>query len=207
MPDTLDFPKLIAESVSGDRVSLQRLLLSQYVPLAEHVQRRIPARMRSQLSAEDVVQQTVVRVIHHIGQCRARTEVSFRAWLKTIAENCVKDEIRHAESEKCGGERKRVQVRASPFESSIADVVELLSAGSHTPSRSVARHEAIAAVRESIEALPSDYRRAVELRLLQGKSLDETGALLGRSPRAVQGLVDREKKTMHADLARLSSYR
>ena len=36
------------------------------------------------------------------------------------------------------------------------------------------RHEAIEAVQQSIESLPNDYRQAVQLRLLEGKSLTET---------------------------------
>ena len=205
MPDSLDYPKLIAKSLSGDRVSLQKLLLSQYERLAEHIGRQIPAPMQSQLSPEDVIQQTVVRAVRHLGQCKAVNEVSFGAWLKTIAENCLIDEIRHAQSAKRGGGRARVRTPLCPDDSSIADIVELLSAGSHTPSRSAARHEEIAAVRDSIAALPSDYQRAVELRLFQGKSLDEAATILDRSPRAVQGLVDRAKKIMRADLERFSS--
>jgi RNA polymerase sigma-70 factor (ECF subfamily) len=206
MPDVTDFHELFVMAVSGDRVSLQRLLLAEYEQLAEHIDRRIPLHIQSQLSAEDIIQQTVMHVIRHIEQFAAGTEVSFRAWLKAIAENCLKDAIRYASSEKRGGGRRRVQVHASPLESSIVDIVDLLAAGSHTPSRSVARHEAIASVQESIHGLPTDNRRAVELRILQGKSLTETAAIMGRSPRAVQGLVDRAKKKMRADLERLSSY-
>jgi RNA polymerase sigma-70 factor (ECF subfamily) len=205
MPDRHEFAKLIAESVSGNRVSLQRLLLSQYIAIAQHVECRMPRQAEVPFDADDILQETVVRVIRHIGRCTANTEASFRAWLKKIAENCIQDEIRRAKSEKRGGKHTRAAPRASALESSIGDVVDLLSAGSHTPSRSAARHEAIAAVRMSIEALPTEYRRAVELRLLKGKSLDETAAVLGCSPRAVQGLVDRAKKKMRADLARLAS--
>ncbi len=88
----------------------------------------------------------------------------------------------------------------------MVDLVEALSAGSHTPSGSVARHEAVAAVRESIDALPTDHRQAVKLHLLEGKSLKETAAIMERSPRAVQGLLDRAKKKMRDVLGRLSLY-
>lgn len=205
MAGKLNHPQLIADSVNGDRSALQKLLLGQYVQILEHIARQIPARMQSQLSAEDVIQQTVVQVVRHITDCAATNEASFRAWLKTIAENCLSDAFRRVASDKRGGRRYRIQTRESPQEDSIVDVIELLSAGSHTPSRSVVRHEAIAAVRASVEALPPDYRSAVELRFLQGKSLDETAAILGRSPRAVQGLVDRAKKKMRAALVGFAS--
>ena len=85
-------------------------------------------------------------------------------------------------------------------------LAELLSAGSHTPSRSAARHEEVAAVHKAFEALPDNYRQAVQLRLFEGKSLAETAADMGCSPRAVQGLVDRARKKMRAALGSFSLY-
>ena len=85
----------------------------------------------------------------------------------------------------------------------VAELVNLLSGGSHTPSRSVAGHEA---VQNAIGELPEEYRQAVQLRLLEGKSLDETAQLMNRGPRVVQGLSDRAKKKMRAALGHLSMY-
>lgn len=199
-------PELISKSVSGDRVALQKLLLSHYAKLSEYVDHRIPRRIQNVVGADDIVQQTFVQVVRDVQCCTSRTEAAFFAWLKTIAENRVKDAIRYAESEKRGGGRRRVQAQVLPDESSLVDIVELLSAGSHTPSQSVARHEAIAAVHETIEALRPDYRQAVQLRLLQGISLEETASIMERSPRAVQGLIDRAREKMRAALGRLSLY-
>jgi RNA polymerase sigma-70 factor (ECF subfamily) len=70
----------------------------------------------------------------------------------------------------------------------------------------VAGHEAVKAVRDAIRDLPEDYRQAVELRLLEGRSLEETAEAMNRSARAVQGLVDRAKRKMRAALVRLSLY-
>ena len=89
---------------------------------------------------------------------------------------------------------------------SAVDLVNMLSAGSHTPSGSVAGHEAVRAVQQAISDLPEDCRQAVQLRLLEGKSLDEVASAMDRSPRAVQGLVDRARKKMRAALGRLSLY-
>ena len=70
----------------------------------------------------------------------------------------------------------------------------------------MAGHEAVSAVREAMEQLPQDYHQALQLRVLQGVSLEDTALIMNRSPRAIQGLVDRAKKKMRATLGRLSIY-
>ena len=204
MSDAATDPELLSKATMGDRVALHELLLSHYAQITEHLENRIPRRIQGEISAEDIVQQTFVQVLRHIHDFKPRTDHSFLAWLKKIAENSMQDTVRRLTREKRGGQRWRVSNDIP--ESSVNDLVEMLSAGSHTPSRSVARHEAIAAVQQSIEALPDDYRQAVQLRLLDGKSLTETANIMNRSPRAVQGLVDRAKKTMRATLGRFSLY-
>jgi RNA polymerase sigma-70 factor (ECF subfamily) len=206
MSDALAKRQLLARSKSGDRVALQELLVIHFQSLTEHIARRIPTAIQGELDPEDVIQQTFIEVVRDIKDCRAETDPSFFAWVRTIAEHRLQDAIRHIEAEKRGGDRQRVPNVVSPHESSMIDLVEMLSAGSQRPSRSAMRHEAIEAVHEAIDALPEEYRQAVRLRLLEGKSLEETAALMNHSPRAVQGLVDRAKKKMGAALGRLSIY-
>jgi RNA polymerase sigma factor (sigma-70 family) len=91
-------------------------------------------------------------------------------------------------------------------ESSLHDMVEMLSAASHTASRSAMRHEAVLAVADAIAELPPDYQRAVQLHLIDGKALQETATIMSRSARSVQGLIDRVKKKMRAALGCLSRY-
>ncbi len=206
MTDAHFDPELVAKASSGDRVALHRLLLEYYDPLVKHIAARIPSKFQSGVSAEDVVQQTFLQVMRHIGRFSPKTDHSFHAWLKRIAENRLTDTIRHLACEKRAERPRPNPGSTSPEESSLRGLVESLSAGSHTPSGSAARHEAVAAVQEAIEALPDDYRQAVELRLFAGRSLAETAAVMRRSPRAVQGLIDRAKKKMRAALGRLSLY-
>ena len=128
------------------------------------------------------------------------------AWLKRIVEHRIQDAVRRGARLKRGGGRQRIYAPIRPDQSSMADLVEQLSAGGHSPSSSAARHEAIAAVQAEIDALPADYGLAVRLRLLECRSLEETAAVMNRSPRAVQGLLDRAKKKMRDAIGRLSLY-
>ena len=198
MPENATGPELVSKASSGDRAALQELLLLHYEPLAQHLARQMSPQDRGMMSVDDVIQQTFVQVVKDIERFTPQTDKSFFAWLKKIAQNRLQDSVRRLRRAKRGGDSRQVREGVSPDGSSLADLAEMLSAGSHRPSGSAIRHEAVAAVRQSIESLPEQYRQAVQLRLLEGKSLEETGAMMNCSPRAVQGLVDRAKKKMRA---------
>lgn len=193
-------------AIAGDRAALHELMLEHYDAVHAHVVRRLSLARQDATSCEDIVQETFAQVIRDLQQFQPHNDHSFLAWLKTIAEHRIQDAIRYAERVKRGGGRQRIRAPIRPDRSSMVDLVEELSAGSHSPSSSAARHEAIAAVQAEIDALPADYGRAVRLRLLEGRSLEETAAIMQRSPRAVQGLLDRAKKKMRDAIGSLSLY-
>lgn len=206
MSQTVMEQELIDKAISGSRAALDELLFNCYEQLEEHVTRTLSPQHHGIIEIDDIVQQTYIHAIRDIGQFTQNSNGSILPWLKKIAENRVKDAVRRITRERCTSHVATTTEHALLNEDSVADLVELLSAGSHTPSRSAVRHEAIAAVRQTIEALPDDYRQAVELRFLNGKSLQEIASIMNRSPRAVQGLVDRAKKKMRVALGRLSLY-
>ena len=198
--------ELLAKAISGDRVALQELLLLYHRQFTSYVKLRRPAGLQSTVCSDDVVQQAYVHVIREIKHFRPRTPRSFFAWLKKIGENCLRDAIRAQKCVKRGGDRQQVAGVVAENPGSKPDFLESLVPDSHTPSSSVARHELVAAVRECLDILPDDYRRAVELYFYMGKSLRETSTMMQRSPRAVQGLLDRAKKKMRNALGSLSLY-
>ncbi len=197
--------ELVAKAVAGDRVAIQQLLMTHTAAITRFAASRLPVSARDVIDPEDIVQQTFAEAFRCVSRFRQQEGASFLSWLTGIAENKIMDTVKGLQREKRGGNRQRVR-HITTESRSVADLVELLSAGSHTPSRSVAGHEAVGAIQNAIEELPEEYRRAVQLRLLECKSLEETAQLMNRGPRAVQGLIDRAKKKMRAALGRLSMY-
>ena len=198
--------QLAAKAKSGDRVALQQLMLMYSSQLSHHIAPKLPASVQRVISADDIVQQTFMQAFRDIEQFESRPDSSFFSWLKTIAEHRAQDAVKSLKRMKRGGDRVQLHRAPASQSRSYADLVDLLSVGSHTPSRSVAGHEAVHAVQNTIAQLPEDYRQAVQLRLLEGRSLEEVAEAMDRTPRAVQGLIDRAKKKMRADLGRLSLY-
>ena len=197
---------LVVKAKSGDRLALQQLLLPCTSRLSSHIAPMLPASVQRVISADDIVQQTFMQVFRDIDQFESRPDSSFFSWLKTIADHRTQDAVKSLKRIKRSGDRVQLRGATSSQSRSYEDLVNMLSVGSHTPSRSVAGHEAVRAVQNTIAQLPEDYRQAVQLRLLEGRSLEEVAETMDRTPRAVQGLIDRAKKKMRADLGRLSLY-
>ena len=188
----------------GDDLAVGELLLPNVVYLSDFIAAKYPQLNHGMTSVEDVVQETLTDAYRQITGFDTNGMASLRTWLTTIADRRAYDAIRVQERIKRGGQHR--QVEQGFAESSMYDIVEMLSAPSHTASRSVARHEAVQAVQDAIDELPSHYRQAVQLHLLEGKRLDEVAEIMNRGPRAIQGLVDRAKKKLVAVLERLSRY-
>jgi RNA polymerase sigma-70 factor (subfamily 1) len=197
---------LISQSVDGDRVALEQLLTLHSFQLKGHIAAKLPRSLQGLIGVDDIMQQTFLDAFRHIGRFEFRTDGSFSAWLKTIADRNLQNNVKLLGRKKRLGDRNRAHAPMNGSTGSLADLVAMLSAGSHTPSRSAARHVAVDAIRQVIQELPQDYRQAVELRLLCGRSLEDVALAMNRSPRAVQGLVDRAKKKMRNALGRLSRF-
>lgn len=196
----------VANAINGDRLALQQLLLEHTSDVTQYVTDRLPVSVQGLIDADDIVQQTFIEAFRCIQRFQPQSDGSFGAWLRAIALHRLQDEVKALNRKKRGGGFRRLNQPSEAQSRSLMGLVELLSAGSHTPSRSVARHDAVQAVQQAIQDLPEDHRQAVQLRLIEGKSLEEVAATIQRSPRAVQGLIDRAKKKMRAALGRLSLY-
>lgn len=188
----------------GDNVAVRQLLLPHVVYLSDFLGAKYPQLKRGMMTVEDVIQETLADAYGQAGKFDPN-KASLRTWLTTIAERRACDAIRGQQRIKRGGQHQQVH-QAAFAESSVYDIVEMLSAESHTASRSVARHEAVQAIQAGIEQLPEHYRQAVQLHLIEGKSLHEVAATMDRTPRAIQGLIDRAKKKLSTALGRLSRY-
>ena len=189
--------------MAGEDLAVRQLLLPHLAHLSRMIAEKYPYLNEGVASVDDVIQEAFTQAYRQIQEFDPQ-KGSLRTWLTKIADRRAMHVVRDAQRVKRGGGRKRVgQVMV---ESSFHDLVDLLSAGSHTASRSAMRHEAVDAVKVAIAELPEDYQQAVELCLINGMTVKEAGAVMERSPQSVQGLIDRAKKKMRATLGRLSRY-
>jgi RNA polymerase sigma-70 factor (ECF subfamily) len=83
------------------------------------------------------------------------------------------------------------QSLAAALDESSARLNNWLAASQSSPSEQAARGEQLIRMSAALARLPDDQRRAVELHHLCGCSLAETGKAMGRTSRAVAGLLVR----------------
>lgn len=182
--------ELLRQAVAGDGDALETLLLQHFERLATGIACRIPADLRSALSAEDVVQDAFIVAFQRIAAFEPRSPEAFAGWLTRIAENRLMDAVKALRADKRGGGWERAAI-APDAAGDIIPLLELLPDHSRTPSRSAAVHEAVAALAMALEALDPDYRDALRLRYIEMQPVAVCAQRLQRSEGAVHMLLGR----------------
>jgi len=204
MTDTPTDDDLLDQSLTGDRTALGQLLLRYYDRLLWRLGCKMPASLRSLVQVEDILQQAFADAVRDMSKFQRREDGAFYAWLSTIADHRLQDTIKKYSRKKRGGDVKRVHRVQGETSSATIELVEMLSAEISSPSQIIARREATQALYIAMADLPEDYRKVVQLRFLEGKSLEETATEMDRTNAAVRSLIDRAKKKLRNRLIELS---
>jgi RNA polymerase sigma-70 factor, ECF subfamily len=176
--------------------------------LCEYVARRIPADLRTTLDADDLVQQAHIQVFRRITAFEVRGPDAFHRWVATIALHKLRDAIRHRRAAR----RAHAEAAVTPHgpsgqhDDSVIALLDIIEGTDQTPSRSAARHEAVAAVESAVAALPDDQRQAVSLVYLQGCSVAAAAEAMRRSEQAIHGLCYRARGQLREYLGTRSRF-
>lgn len=198
-----DETELLGQVVAGDRLALQRLLISCQTRLMARIKQGLPAELGRVISAEDILQETYIDVFRNIKDFRNTNMGTFFTWLTAIADNRLRDNLRAQNAAKRGGGRRRIETTAG---SSIAPLLEILLADTHTPSRSVALHEFRSVVGIALAGLKTEYREALQLRFLNGLSAAEVAARMDRSVWSIHKLCSRGLQQMRESMGDASKF-
>jgi RNA polymerase sigma-70 factor (ECF subfamily) len=174
---------LLAAARSGDRAALGRLLERYGPEVRTTLSGRIPRKWQSQLSTDDVLQQTYTDAFLCFSRYTGAGVEGLAGWLVTLGRRNLIDALRMLEADKRGGDRQRVEPRS--LDDSLTSLCEVLGVTSQTPSRVVAKDEASRRVLQVIARLPEAYRNVIRQYDLEGRSADELAQAMGRSPGAV----------------------
>ena len=138
--------------------------------------------LRNDSEAEDVVQDTYVRALTHLGEFRGQSSLS--TWLVRIAMNEAMGRLR--------GARPALPLDEQREDKSGAEVIEF-RATSSDPEKSVAQRHIQAVVEQAIDDLSEPFRLVFIARVIEEMSIDETADLLGLKPETVKTRLHRAR--------------
>jgi RNA polymerase sigma-70 factor (ECF subfamily) len=176
--------ELVRRVRAGDEAAA-RLLFERHLPaLRAKARARLPESLRGKVGASDVVQEAWLAAFVALGDFEDRGDGSFGAWLRTILERRVADEVRrHVEA---GGRdvRREVRLPTTAMGSGVP-------APQVSPSAEAVAGERSAALRDGVDGLDEDHRTVIRLVHEEGLTLVDAGRRMGRSPDAARKLYGR----------------
>ncbi|WP_245899965.1 sigma-70 family RNA polymerase sigma factor [Geodermatophilus normandii] len=175
--DRVDVWGLVRQAQDGDAEAFGRLY-DHYVTL---VHRYVLHRVGDRAQAEDFTSETFVRALRRIDSLSFQGR-DVGAWLVTIARNIIRDHVKSS--------RFRLEV-------TTADMRDADQATDGPEDAVVARltnEQLLACVRQ----LGSEQQECISLRFLQGLSVSETAAVMGKKDGAVKALQHRAVRRLAA---------
>lgn len=153
--------------------------------------------VRDRETAEDLAQDTFVRVLNHID--RYRPEFKFSSWLFKIANNLTIDHLRKRQLD-------TISIEGSPHAATTAEAeatsVDVRSQG-ESPLEEIESRELGSAIERAIAHLRPEYRSCILLRHVEGRSYEEIAATLDLPLGTVKTYIHRARHELRDALAHL----
>jgi RNA polymerase sigma-70 factor (ECF subfamily) len=197
---------LISQAVTGNKPAIQRLLLMHYGSIERAVRSRLGDHVNVTVDADDVIQETLVKIYRYIGGYKELEHDGFKAWLRSIAASCVVDAVRRSHRLKRGGAARRAHFQASSAEDSLDTIWDWVCPESQPPERTVRRQEARHAIQVCLSELPPAQREAVVAHYFQHLSTAEIAARMQRTPGAVRELLRRARENLRELMGSASAW-
>jgi RNA polymerase sigma-70 factor (ECF subfamily) len=142
--------------------------------------------------ASDLVQETFLEAHRDFPRFQGSTAVEVRAWLRQLL-------VHHAA--KLGRRYRTTQKRRLARET-VLEPCDSPPAAAASPSVQAMAREQEQSLHDVLERLPADYRRVIALRYQEGRSFEDIGRLMRRTPNAVRLLWLRAIERVKLELGR-----
>jgi RNA polymerase sigma-70 factor (ECF subfamily) len=155
---------------------------------------RLDPRLRPRFDSSDVIQETMQKALKDLDDFHGTTEAELLGWLRTILKSTVIDLIRRHKGDK-RDVRVEEPVRAVVDESSAWIDRRFVHDGP-SPSEHAAQHEMLERLMEAAEQLDDAQREVFVLRDVEGSPVAQVAERLGKTEKAVAGLLARARQRL-----------
>jgi RNA polymerase sigma-70 factor (ECF subfamily) len=163
---------LLARAARGDRAAFDALLAQVEPRVRAFVRSRLRPGAGGRMDLDEIVQDTLVRAFQSIHTCRGKDLESFVRWLNGVARIAI--------------------IKASkPAHHTALEVVNDAADSKPSAGRALQREERRQRLAAAVGGLSEDHRQVLQLSRLEGLSLKEVAARLGKSPEATKKLLGR----------------
>lgn len=181
MPDAQNERKLVRASQKGDREALEGLIRLYY----PYVAKFLIKTTRDAALAEDLTQETFLKMIRGIDRFDPGAGAGFGTWLIAIAHNCFVDHLR----------KNRLDT-AELQEESLRDPQDMCDA--------VLTRLQVQELREALQKLPEEQGQVIRLKYEEAMTLAEIGEHFGIPAKTVksrihEGTVKLRKMLLHQE--------
>ena len=185
---TADTEELVNLAQGGDSAALNTLFTRYQSTVMNAARRGLGPRLKLKESPEDLTQTTFREATRDFGSYSYRGKDSLVRWLVRILQNKIRDKAEFYTARKRDISRERTLTTPGDGEERTYDPPsEDLSV-----TRSVSREEEFAILRQALDKLSDDHRKAITLVFFQGMTLREAGSHMnGRTEDAVRMLLRR----------------
>jgi RNA polymerase sigma-70 factor (ECF subfamily) len=172
---------LVSRAQNGEAEAVAQLY-DAHAPL---VFRYVYYRVRDRQTAEDLTADVFLRMVETLPRYEQRGR-PFAAWLFRIAHDRVVDFY-----------RRNLLRRSAPLTDALADGEADTEAKAFQASTSQA-------MLAGMQALTDEQQTVIQLRFIEGYNLEQTGAIMSKSPGAIKGLQHRALRRLARQIERLS---
>ncbi|MEX2111731.1 MAG: sigma-70 family RNA polymerase sigma factor [Pirellulales bacterium] len=191
-----DISRSIVGARAGSQAALGKLLQHYRDYLLRVAREELSGKLTPKVAQSDLVQETFLQAAQDFAGFNGESEWELRGWLRQILLNNLRD----AERRFRDTAKRSIDREVSLQEHS--DLARDLKRSDPSPSAGLMADENRLAVHAALNRLPADYRRAIELRSLEGRPFEEVGQILERTPAAARKTWLRAILKLAEELAR-----
>lgn len=184
---------LIALARTGSEKAYRELLDRYQRPVFSLVYRMV----RDRELAEDLAQETFVKVFNHLD--RFNPKFKFSSWIFKIASNLAIDSLRKKEPDTVSIEGSRHAETAEQIEATQITV----ESRDENPEEFLEAKELGQEIERAIGELRADYRTAILLRHVEGRPYEEIAEIMGVPLGTVKTYIHRARSELRETLAHL----